>query len=59
MRDSVAESEGENPLLGVWLRPRRGLTAPAGKWGHNREHSLEVLAWGLVSLCLRTTGGRG
>lgn len=44
MSDSVAEPEGENLLLGVWLRTRKGITELAG--GHKREQNLRVLAWG-------------
>lgn len=59
MRDLVVELEGENLFLGVWLRSRRGFTVFVGKWGYNREYSLEVLVWGLVFLCLRIMGGWG
>lgn len=45
MRDSVAESEGENLPLGVWLRTGRRVMEPAGKRvGHKREQNVGVLA---------------
>ena len=61
MRDSVAEPEGENLLLGVWLRTRKGVTEHAGEWtGHERAEpkgaGLGSGAWGWCAL--RTTGGR-
>lgn len=44
MSDSVAEPEGENLLLEVWLRTRKRITEHAG--GHKREQNLRVLARG-------------
>lgn len=43
--DSVAESEGENLPLRVWLRRRRRVLEPAGEGGPQREQSQGFWPW--------------